>query len=115
MIWHAEKNFKENILNVFEVDTLQSHYEGNILVNNNAECQNSSNYCLICYGELNIAIKKEIKLCEKCDGIYHMTCICEVYISLFISVIFYYCIIPLYHNKLNKNRLIFLIHKIIFS
>ncbi|XP_025423569.1 uncharacterized protein LOC112692953 isoform X2 [Sipha flava] len=38
-----------------------------------------SNYCFICYDQLDIVPKEQTKTCtyEKCDALYHMTCICE--------------------------------------
>lgn len=77
MTWDAENSFKENILNVFEISELHSHYKEDI----KHEVDNSdSNYCFICYDQLDSVPKEQIKMCayEKCDAVYHMACICEV-------------------------------------
>lgn len=79
MIWNTESNFKENLLNVFEIDNFNSQYEEDIN-NHDIECANNNNYCFICYDELDTVVKKKTKTCvnEKCDALYHMACICEV-------------------------------------
>lgn len=79
MIWNTENNFKENILNVFEIEKLESQYEENVH-NHDIECADNLNNCFICYDVLDVAMKKQTKTCanEKCDALYHMTCICEV-------------------------------------
>lgn len=87
MIWSTENSFKENILNVFQVTTIQLQYEEEDPEHVIAS-QNDLNCCCICYDQLDTAIKKQTKLCinEKCDALYHMSCICEVLFNiLFIS------------------------------
>lgn len=78
LIWSTENSFKENILNVFEVATLKSQYEEE-KPDNHVTSQNDLN-CFICYDQLDTAIKNQTKLCvnEKCDALFHMSCICEV-------------------------------------
>lgn len=79
MIWSSENSFKENILNIFEVPTLQSQYEEE-KPEHYISSQNDLNCCCICYDQLDMAIKNQTKSCvnEKCDALYHMSCICEV-------------------------------------
>lgn len=86
MIWNTENSFKDNILDIFGVNAIQSQYEENIQ-EQNIECLN--NYCFICYDELDTVMKKQIKICdnEKCDAVYHMTCICVVTINLILVII----------------------------
>ncbi|XP_028044428.1 E3 ubiquitin-protein ligase FANCL isoform X1 [Rhopalosiphum maidis] len=76
LIWSTENSFKENILNVFQVATLQLQYK-----DNSEHCIASQNdlICCICYDQLDTAIKKQTKSCanDKCDALYHMSCICE--------------------------------------
>jgi len=79
LIWSTDNSFKENILNVFEVPTLQSQYKEE-KQEHYVTSQNDLNCCCICYDQLDIAIKNQTKSCvnEKCDALYHMSCICEV-------------------------------------
>lgn len=79
MIWNTESNFKENVLNVFGIEKLESQYEENICHHNNDYADNSD-YCFICYDILDATMKKQTKKCvnEMCDALYHMACICEV-------------------------------------
>lgn len=88
MIWSTENSFKENILNVFEVPTLHSQYEEEIPEHYVAS-QNDLNCCCICYDVLDIAIKNQTKSCvnEKCDALYHMSCICEVFDTIYFILI----------------------------
>ncbi|KAL4154531.1 hypothetical protein QTP88_000389 [Uroleucon formosanum] len=78
LIWRTINSFKENILNVFEVPTLPSQYEEE-KPEHYVTSQNDLNCCCICYDQLDMAIKNQTKLCdnEKCDALYHMSCICE--------------------------------------
>ncbi|CAI6355757.1 unnamed protein product [Macrosiphum euphorbiae] len=78
LIWSSENSFKENILNIFEVPTLQSQYEEE-KPEHYISSQNDLNCCCICYDQLDMAIKNQTKSCvnEKCDALYHMSCICE--------------------------------------
>lgn len=82
MIWSSDKNFKENILDVFGVITLDCQYEED-KKENTIELQNNLDSCFICYDELDATLKKQTKMCvnEKCDALYHMACICEVMYS----------------------------------
>jgi len=82
MIWRTENSYKENILNMFEVTTIQSQYEEE-KPEHHVVCQNDLNCCCICYDQLVTAIKKQTKSCvnEKCDALYHMSCICEVFFN----------------------------------
>lgn len=79
MIWSTENSFKENILNVFKIEALQSQYTEN---NQDVieKTPDDVNYCFICYDQLDTTTKKQTKTCvnEKCDSLYHMACICEV-------------------------------------
>lgn len=65
----------ENILNLFEIRSL-SHYEKD-------ELNYDTSNCCICYDELDITKKKQIKLCDICKSLYHMACICQVNYYLF--------------------------------
>lgn len=78
LIWSTDNSFKENILNIFQVTTLQLQYEEEDPEHYIAS-QNDLNCCCICYDQLDTAIRKQTKLCinEKCDALYHMSCICE--------------------------------------
>ncbi|XP_022175544.1 E3 ubiquitin-protein ligase FANCL-like isoform X2 [Myzus persicae] len=82
LIWSTENSFRENILNVFEVPTLQSQYEEEKSEHYVAS-QNDLNCCCICYDQLDIAIKNQTKSCvnTKCDALYHMSCICEWFLN----------------------------------
>lgn len=81
----------ENILNVFEIHNL-SHYEKD-------EPVNDTSNCCICYDELDITKEKQIKLCDICNSLYHMTCICEVnfYLDYFYSVCLQNCILHIWN------------------
>lgn len=67
------------MLNVFEIEKLESQFEENNF-HRDIECADNSDYCFICYDILDATMKKQIKTCvnEMCDALYHMGCICEV-------------------------------------
>lgn len=68
---------------------MQSQFEEDIQ-EGNIECPLNTNYCFICYDELDTVTKKQIKVCdnEKCDAVYHMTCICVVNINFILVILF---------------------------
>lgn len=80
MIWNTENNFKKNILDVFGIAELRQYEDQNIVNHFAIECTNSLNDCFICYEQLDTVTKNQIKNCvnNKCDGMYHMKCICTV-------------------------------------
>lgn len=83
-----ENSFKENILKAFDIAKLPSRYTDDDL-ENIVENPNNSDYCFICYDQLDTATKNQTKKCdnEKCDSLYHMACICEVIFYVFHSII----------------------------
>ncbi|XP_025196752.1 E3 ubiquitin-protein ligase FANCL isoform X2 [Melanaphis sacchari] len=78
LVWSTENSFKENILNVFQIASLQLQYEEDNSEHYNVT-ENDLNCCCICYDQLDTTIKKQTKSCnnDKCDALYHMSCICE--------------------------------------
>ncbi|XP_050529895.1 E3 ubiquitin-protein ligase FANCL-like [Daktulosphaira vitifoliae] len=76
-IWSTDKSFKDNLMELFEIKDLASQYEE--IENPIEEFEQNSNYCFICYGDLDKNSKKHTKVCanNKCDAVYHMSCICE--------------------------------------
>lgn len=79
LIWNPENCYKDNILNIFDIDNLQLQYNIDNQEQFDLECQdNNSEMCFICYDQL--PINNQIKSCynTKCDALYHMSCICEV-------------------------------------
>lgn len=84
-MWNTENDFKKNILNVFEISNLHSQYKEDN--QNEVDCSDS-NYCFICYDQLDTVPKEQTKTCttKKCDALYHMTCICEVNYFLFLDL-----------------------------
>lgn len=79
MIWNIENSFKENMLNVFKIETFQSQYT-EIIKDIIGESPDNVDYCSICYDQLDTTAKRQTKTCinKKCDSLYHMSCICEV-------------------------------------
>ncbi|VVC31033.1 Fanconi anemia complex, subunit FancL, WD-repeat containing domain,Zinc finger, RING-type,Zinc finger [Cinara cedri] len=69
LIWNTENSFMENILNIFEIQSL-SHYE-------KQESEYDTSNCCICYDELDMTKEKQSKLCDICNSLYHMACICQ--------------------------------------
>jgi len=55
--WNSGNSFKENILNVFDITTLQSQYYEN-KQDHTIECTSNLNYYFICYDQLDITSKK---------------------------------------------------------